>query len=201
MFAMSTSLPGEFIRIASIATLYLISIFGWGELICDRCFRRERDFSDYIVSRLVLGCFGLYAAFILLSIGGVLGRTPVIVVLVFGLLLGIVRLRAVANKLHEAVIGSLEWPRGRRIIFGAIVVLGAMQIACGLTPLILYDSQLYQLSAPVQFLRAGGLVNIPWNVLTNGPLGLQLTFGMPWVADPQITAAFASWPSLELAAL
>jgi hypothetical protein len=59
-----------------------------------------------------------------------------------------------------------------------------MQIACGLTPLILYDSQLYQLSAPVQFLRAGGLVNIPWNVLTNGPLGLQLTFGMSWVADP-----------------
>jgi hypothetical protein len=184
MFAMSPSLPGEFIRIASITTLYLISIFGWGELICDRCFRRERDFSDYIVSRLVLGCFGLYLSFILLSAGGILGRTPVIIVLVFGLVLGIVRLRAVAAKLHDTLRGTLHWPKGLRTILGVIVVLGVMQIACGLTPLILYDSQLYQLSAPVQFLRAGGLVNIPWNVLTNGPLGLQLTFGMSWVADP-----------------
>jgi Dolichyl-phosphate-mannose-protein mannosyltransferase len=71
-----------------------------------------------------------------------------------------------------------------RVILGAIVVLSAMQIAFGLTPLILYDSQIYQLSGPVQFLRAGGLVNIPWNVLTNGPMGLQLTLGMSWVADP-----------------
>jgi 4-amino-4-deoxy-L-arabinose transferase-like glycosyltransferase len=41
----------------------------------------------------------------------------------------------------------------------------------------------YLLLAPVQFLKAGRLIHIPWNVLTNGPMALQLTFGMSWIAD------------------
>src|SRR5262245_22811145 len=133
MFAMSSSLAGEFIRIGSITGLYLISIFGWGELICDRCFRRERDFSDYILSRIVIGCFSLYTAFILLATVGVLKPTPVMVVLVLGLVLGGIRLGAVAKKLRDAVLATRHWPTALRLIFGAIVVLGAMQIACGLT--------------------------------------------------------------------
>lgn len=168
----------------AVVFLYLLSILGWGELVCTLLSRWERDFSDYIVSRLLLGCFGLYAAFILLSTVGVLQRMPVALTLACGLVFSLVRLRVVGSKLHEAVREIFHWPFGLRVLLGIICVLAILQIACGFTPLILYDSQIYHLLAPVQFLKAGSLVHIPWNVLANGPMALQLTFGMSWIADP-----------------
>ncbi len=172
------------LRTGAITFLYLLSIFGWGELICACLSRRERDFSDYLVSRLLMGCFGLYAAFVLLSTGGLLQRIPVALALACGLVAGLIRLRVVSGKLTEAVRETFHWSPGLRVLLGTICILALLQIACGLTPLILYDSQIYQLLAPVQFLKAGGLVHIPWNVLSNGPMALQLTLGMSWIADP-----------------
>jgi hypothetical protein len=41
----------------------------------------------------------------------------------------------------------------------------------------------YHLLAPAEFLRTGGLTHIPWNVLTNSPLAIQLTVGMSLALD------------------
>jgi len=154
----------------AITFLYLISIFGWGEFVCSRISGRVRDFSDYLASRLVLGCFGLYASFVLLSVAGLLKPFPVALVLACGLIAGIVSLRAAGRRLSEAFRDISNWSSSRQALFATICVLAALQIACGLTPLILYDSQIYQLLAPVQFLQAGTLAHIPWNVLTNAPM-------------------------------
>ena len=169
---------------AAVASLYLLAIVGWGEVICARISRWERNFPEYIASRLMLGCFGLYAVFILLSTAGVLQRTPVALALACGMVPGVLRLRTVITKLIEALRETSQWSVGLRMTLAAICILGILQIACALTPLILYDSQIYQLLGPVQFLNAGSLVHIPWNVLTNGPMALQLTLGMSWIADP-----------------
>jgi hypothetical protein len=52
------------------------------------------------------------------------------------------------------------------------------------SPLIFDDLQVYHLVAPSQFLQQGSLVEIPWNVLTNSPMALQLTLGMSLSMDP-----------------
>jgi dolichyl-phosphate-mannose-protein mannosyltransferase len=169
---------------AAITLLYLIAIFGWGELVSACLSRKTRDSIDYIASRLLLGCFGLYAGFVALSLAGMLKRIPVALVLACGLIVGMIRLRSFGKRLGDIVPEISGWSRGRRMLFAMICVLVVLQIACGLTPLVLYDTQIYQLLAPVQFLQSGTLSHIPWNVLTNAPMALQLTFGMSWIADP-----------------
>jgi hypothetical protein len=176
-------MPGM-LRTAAMTFLYLLSIFGWGQLICICLSRKARDFPEYIVTRLLLGCFGLYSSFVVLSIGGVLQRIQVVLILAFGLVAGLFYLRDAGKRLAEAIYEIQDWSPNLKLLLIAICLLATLQIACGLTPLILYDSQIYQLLGPVQFLQAGTLVHIPWNVLTNAPMALQLTFGMSWVADP-----------------
>src|SRR5439155_10036132 len=122
---------------AAITFLYLIAIFGWGELVCACLLRRTNDSIDYIASRLVLGCFGLYAGFVLLSLGDLLKRIPVALVLACGLIAGIVSLRAAGRRLRDIVRDISGWPNGRRALFGMICLLAVLQIICGLTPLIL----------------------------------------------------------------
>ena len=128
--------------------------------------------------------WALYAAFILLSAGGALRPAPVAVVLSVGLVLAIAKARPFADKFRQGLHQMLDWPRDYKALFALACSLVALQIACGFTPLIFYDSQVYHLLAPAQFLKAGGLVHIPWNVLSNGPSALQLTFCMSWIADP-----------------
>jgi dolichyl-phosphate-mannose-protein mannosyltransferase len=169
---------------AAVTFLYLMAIFGWGELVCACLVRRTCDSIEYVASRVVCGCFGLYTGFVLLSLVGLLKRTPVAVLLGCGVIAGIVSLRGAHRRLRETFRGISGWPGMRRALFAMICVLAILQMACGLTPLILYDSQIYQLLAPVQFLHTGTLARIPWNVLTNAPLALQLTFGMSWITDP-----------------
>jgi hypothetical protein len=162
----------------------LLAIFGWGELVCDALSRRHSDFVGYFSSRLLLGSFALYTAFIVLSSGAFLQPAPVITILVVGIAMAMLRLVPALRLLAGAIRSTLQWSPGLRVLHGAILLLAVLQIACGLTPLVLYDSQIYQLLAPVQFLQAGSLVHIPWNVLTNAPMALQLTFGMSWIGDP-----------------
>ncbi len=174
----------ELLRIGAIAFLYSLSIFGWGNLLCDPFPALKNSFGEFVVVRLVTGCGALYAAFILLSAGGALRPAPVAVVLSAGLVLAIAKARPFADKFRQGLHQMLDWPRDYKALFALACSLVALQIACGFTPLIFYDSQVYHLLAPAQFLNAGGLVHIPWNVLSNGPSALQLTFGMSWIADP-----------------
>jgi hypothetical protein len=69
------------------------------------------------------------------------------------------------------------------LLAGSIAVLIALQLVVALTPLIFYDLQVYHLLAPAEFLRTGSLTHIPWNVLTNSPLAIQLTIGMSLALD------------------
>jgi hypothetical protein len=167
-----------------VTFLYLLSIFGWGELVTASLARRQGDFIDYISKRLLLGSCGMYGAFVVLSYLGVLRSLPVAIVLLAGVAVAALRLRPAYAQVAGAMQSTLLWDGGLRVLLGLLVALAALQIVCGLTPLVLYDSQIYQLLAPVQFLQAGSLVHIPWNVLTNAPLALQLTLGISWIADP-----------------
>ncbi|PYS54386.1 MAG: hypothetical protein DMG13_08495 [Acidobacteria bacterium] len=178
-----TFLIAEFVRIGAITSLYCLAILGWGDLVWRAFAESESDFLDYIVTRLVIGCFGLYAAFMFLSAGGFLDRRLVAFTLAVGVVLGLFRLRVFAKKLSETFRKTLHWSFEQRLLFGFVFVLAALQVACGFTPLTFYDAQVYQLLAPVQFLSGGGLVHIPWNVYSNAPMALQLTLGMSWIAD------------------
>jgi hypothetical protein len=184
VFSSKSYLVVEFLRIGLVSWLYMISIFGWGHLICSRLLTSKLSLGDFGATRLVMGCLALYTAFVLLSALGWLHPTPVTVVLAVGLALGVWQVSAVRSKLVDALRRILKQPRGNRAILALVCVLILLQIVCGLTPLTFYDSQVYHLLAPVQFLKAGGLVRIPWNVLSNGPMALQLTLGMSWIADP-----------------
>lgn len=179
----NTPILVEILRISAITFLYSVSILGWGDL-ARRFFPASDDsFIDYLSTRLVLGCFSLYAALILLSAGKVLNRTSVTAALAVGLLFALSRLRSAAEKLRQAFRQTSEWSYSQRLLLGIICILAALQVACGFTPLVFYDSQIYQLATPVQFLNAGGFVHVPWNVYSNSPMALQLTLGMSWIFD------------------
>jgi len=184
VFSAHPFLPLEFLRIGFVSLLYLVSVFGWGNLTCRLLQIPQLSISDFFSTRLVMGCFALYVTFVLLSVGGFLHPTAVLVTLAAGLILGIAQTRSVSLKVRDALRRISAWTAPHKALVASVCFLLVLQIACGFTPLTFYDSQVYHLLAPVQFLSAGSLIYIRWNVLTNGPMALQLTFGMSWIADP-----------------
>ena len=183
VFSYGMSLPIELLRIGITALFYLACIWGWGALICRRLLAPEEAVPDFIAARIVMGCLSLYTAFVLLSWIGYLRAIAVLAVCALGLILALLDIRATAAKAREV----LHWIGQRQpkelVLLGFVAFLALLQIACAFTPLTFYDSQVYHLLAPVQFLQAGYLVHIPWNVLTNSPQALQLTLGMSWSVD------------------
>jgi hypothetical protein len=184
VFGGNAVLPIELVRILLITFLYAAAIFGWGGAACRLLRTAELSLADRIAARAVLGCLVFYAVFIAMAAAGHLDRSAIFAVSTAGLILSCLELRGGIVPLQQAFHEIANWRRKEKILIGAVCILGALQIVCGLTPLTFYDSQVYQLLAPIEFLRAGRLVHIPWNVLTNGPMALQLTFGMSWIADP-----------------
>jgi 4-amino-4-deoxy-L-arabinose transferase-like glycosyltransferase len=170
----------EYIVTIALVHLYLLSMFGWGSLLLKAFPTSNRSFWDDITSRCVAGCGVLYALFIGLSIAGMLRPVEVGVLLACGSLVAAFFLPAIFKR----PAGGAFWETTDRVLVVFICTLAALQFALGLTPLIFYDHQTYHLLAPAQFLNAGRLVHIPWNVQTNSPLALQLTVGMSLAVDP-----------------
>ena len=184
VFSGQTFLPLELVRIGAIAFFYCLSIFGWGHVIAHHLRISLSSFADFLLVRVVVGCSALYAFFILLCLGSVLHPTAVLTVLLFGVAAAFFQVRPAFAKLRAALGRVPEWDTDQQVLFAMLCCFVLLQLVCGFTPLTFYDSQVYHLLAPVQFLQAGTLVHIPWNVLTNGPMALQLVAGMSWVADP-----------------
>ena len=171
----------EYIGTLALALLYILAMFGWGSLFLSLFPSRPR-FWDELASRIVAGCGMLYVCFIGLSTGGWLLRFPVGVALGIGAVASCFFLPSFIKSATSS-LESQRWVLTDRILAVSIGTLAALQITLALTPLIFYDLQVYHLLAPAQFLRSGSLAHIPWNVLTNSPLSLQLTAGMSLVFD------------------
>src|SRR5262249_38314450 len=82
-----------------------------------------------------------------------------------------------ARELSQVFTSALEWSPLERLLLLYIGACIALQVAFALTPLMFYDLQVYHFLAPAQFLMSGRLNHIPWNMLTNTPLAMQLTVG------------------------
>lgn len=183
MFSTGTYLPLELLRIAVTTFLYFASIWGWGCLVADRLLKTEESMTDFIARRVVMGSLSFYVCFIALAAAHQLHPWAVLTVGTIGLISAGLYARGVAAAFGTAWRRIQNWPGLERWLCGLVCLLAILQVACAFTPLIFYDSQVYQLLSPVEFLHAGYLVHIPWNVLTNSPQAIQLTLGMSWVLD------------------
>jgi hypothetical protein len=163
--------------IIAVALLYLLSILGWGGLLT-RLLPSTGTFWQDLTARIVVGCSALYGMFILLSCVGRLNSIETLVITGLGVLLCCVELPDLARKAVAALSEIKSWQSGDYIVGILIGLFALLQLASGLTPLVFYDLQAYHFLAVSQFLNSGTLIHIPWNVLTNTPLAMQLTLGM-----------------------
>ncbi len=172
----------DYLGTLSLALLYILSMFGWGSLLLALFPSNARSFWNDFASRMVAGCGFLYACFVGLSTAALLHRFEVGIVLGIGVL-------ASCGFIFEfirsagAQKSSERWVLADYLLAAFITILIALQLIVALTPLIFYDLQVYHLLAPAEFLRTGSLSHIPWNVLTNSPLAIQLTVGMSLALD------------------
>jgi len=167
----------------ALTLLYSLSILGWGGLL-SRLLRSPGTFWQEFTARVVLGCSSLYGLFILLSSVGRLHRLEAIIVVSVGVLLACAEIPDLARRASAAFNDVMTWPRGEHVIGVVVISAVLLQVVFGFTPLIFYDLQAYHLLAPSQFLMSGSLSHIPWNVMTNTPLAMQLTLGMSLAVDP-----------------
>jgi hypothetical protein len=169
----------QYIRTIALALVYLLAMFGWGSLLLG-LLPSWRAVSEGIASRIVAGCGALYVFFVAAGAAGFLRAPAVGMIVAAGALASCLFIRSVVKRPPDAE----PWQLTDRILLLAVSVLAALQIVLGLTPLVFYDLQVYHLLAPKQFLHAGSLVHIPWNVQTNSPLAVQLIAGMSLAMDP-----------------
>jgi len=172
----------EYIGTLALALLYCLAMFGWGSLLLTLIRSNPGSFWNDFVSRLVAGCGVLYLCFVGLSAISRLHRIEVGIVLGVGVLAscGII-IDFIKNSIARA--SSERWVLPDKFIAAFIGILIVLQLIVALTPLVFYDLQVYHLLAPAEFLRTGSLTQIPWNVLTNSPLAIQLTVGMSLALD------------------
>ena len=171
----------EYIGTLALALLYIFAMFGWGSLLL-ALFANSRSFWNDFASCLIAGCGLLYLSFIGLSVVGRLHRIEVGVVVAIGVLASCAFIFEFIRSAGTRE-SSEPWGPTDYLLATFIGVLIALQLTVALTPLIFYDLQVYHLLAPAEFLRTGGLTHIPWNVLTNSPLAIQLTVGMSLALD------------------
>ena len=183
VFSQTPFLPLLSLQIGLLTAFYFGCIWGWGSLISASLLKPDTRLSDFIGARVVTGCVALYAAFIALASIRHLKTAPVFGVLGLGFIFGLVYIRQSVARFQKFVREMAQRPVTERILFGILILLVVLQIACAFTPLIFYDSQVYQLLGPAEFLRAGYLTEVPWNVLANTPQAIQLTIGMSWALD------------------
>jgi hypothetical protein len=172
----------EYIGTLALALLYILAMFGLGSLLLTLFPSNSKTFWNDFASRLIAGCGLLYACFIGLSVVGRLHRIEVGVVLGAGVLASCAFIFDFIRS-AGARESSERWVLTDYLLAAFIAILVALQLVVALTPLIFYDLQVYHLLAPAEFLRTGGLTHIPWNVLTNSPLAIQLTIGMSLALD------------------
>jgi hypothetical protein len=172
----------EYLGTLALALLYTLAMFGWGSLLLTLIRSNAGSFWNDFASRLVAGCGVLYLCFVGLSSVGRLHRIEVGIVLAIGVLAscGII-FDFIRNAASRAP--SERWLLTDKFIAAFIGILVVLQLIVALTPLVFYDLQVYHLLAPAEFLRTGSLTQIPWNVLTNSPLAIQLTIGMSLALD------------------
>jgi hypothetical protein len=173
---------GAYFGTLSLALLYILAMFGWGSLFMMAFPAASRPFWNDFAMRIVSGCGILYVGFIALSVPGFLHPAGIGIFLTAGVLTSCGFIYTFAGSADIAG-GWRAQAMPDRVLTVTIGVLVALQVVLALTPLIFYDLQVYHLLAPAQFLKAGSLTHIPWNVQTNSPLALQLTLGMSLVLD------------------
>jgi len=149
-----------------------------------KLFHSEKSsFWSDLAGRLVAGLGVLYVCCIFLGAAGLFHRVEAAIAIGAGVLISAGFLfdfgRAAAQEWK-----AQHWSVEDALWIASIGVLTVLQLAFGLTPLIFYDLQVYHLLAPAQFLQTGGFSHIPWNVLTNSPMAIQLTVGASLAMDP-----------------
>jgi hypothetical protein len=170
-------MTNDFFGTIAITLLYLISILGWGGLLC-RMLPGAGTFWQDLATRIIVGCSALYALFILLSVAGRLYPIETMVITGLGVVLSCAEIPNLARQALASLTEIRLWQRGDQVVGILIGVFTLLQVVSGLTPLVFYDLQAYHFLAASQFLASGTLSHVPWNVLTNTPLAIQLTMGM-----------------------
>jgi uncharacterized membrane protein (UPF0136 family) len=169
LFHSQFSLILELLRISAGAAFFLLSFIGWGSLFLRGEMKKKWHLS------IALGIATLYVISILLALAGFFRPIPVSCLTTFGALLGIY---SVPRRVNFSA-----WLRVDRILLSVILLLAGMRIVCSWTPLISYDSFVYQFFTPAQYLKYGHFVYMPWNVYTNSPIALQMTLGTSLAID------------------
>jgi len=171
----------EFAYTLAVTLGFILCNFGWGALLCGR--HLDADLPEFLVSRFVIGMAAVYAACIFLSAAGVMVGTPIAAILIIGAALAILQFETLGKKIVAASAAVTGWKLVDRILLGTVVTVALIQLITGLSPLIFYDSLLYHMAAPAEFLRHGTLVHVPWNESTDSPLALQLAAGTTLAFD------------------
>ena len=172
----------SFATTLGITLAFLLAAFGWGSAVTRRR-NNESGLAEYATQRLVLGLAVIYALCLILAVFHVMTRIPVGLLLIVGMALGALEGECAVGQLKAAADEVQRWNRMDRSLLWTAFVLVAAQIVCGLSPLVFYDSLVYHLAAPAQFLRQGSLAHIPWNVSSDTPMALQLIMGSSLALD------------------
>ncbi len=160
-----------------LAILFLLSLLGWGALIWTRVLATGGSFINRLLIALVTGCCFLYVSSVLLAVMHLYRQLPLLVLLCSGVILALLRVSDWYREAKAMLQAISLWNLADRSLLAFWTILIGFQIVCGWTPLIFYDTLVYHLQVPAQYLQHGGFTFLKWNVLTDSPLALQLSLG------------------------
>ncbi len=167
----------ELTRINLLTLLFLFSLLGWGSLILPRVLAARRSFINRLLIALVTGCGFLYVISVLLASVHLYRQLPLLVLICGGAILAILQVPNWYRDTKARLQTLSDWKLSDRILLAFWTTVLGFQIVCGWTPLIFYDTLVYHLQVPAQYMQHGGFTFLKWNVLTDSPLALQLSLG------------------------
>ncbi|MBN1823298.1 MAG: glycosyltransferase family 39 protein [Endomicrobiales bacterium] len=171
-----------------VIALVVLSANGWGN-----CFWRktELNHAERFVFATGLGFCVISVIVFVLTIAGFMGRVVFFALLFFG----IVQFLAVGKRVRGRIRNSLK-------VFAAISAVSFISTLIGaLAPPTQFDSLVYHLALPQEYIRAGRYFLVSDNIFASFPQNMEMIFGFCMKIQNDIIANLAGWIFFPLTAL
>ena len=175
--------PGEFlpgqlaalVRDLTLLSLIGMAALGLGSLIMKPLAAVGRCHGERFFFEIGAGLGGLALAVFFISAAGMLYR-PVVIGLL-AICLAALILRARAGGVGDATARTW-WTRSEILLLTVISLVGAATLLCSLAPPEFYDSLIYHLAVPDQYIRHHGMTAIPGNYYAHYPANMGMLYAI-----------------------
>jgi len=157
--------------------VFVVTAYGLGNYLLDLARFKFKSFGEQAIFAQALGMIIFSYATLILGLIGILHGNffRIIVVILLLLFYGRIK-RFILYLWHVVVHSSLFSFKFDKLLFLLLIILVILNLTAALAPVHASDAVSYHIAVPKLYAEAGKIYDIPYNIPSNYPLGIDMLF-------------------------